>query len=501
MEQIEKSNSRSLFIGNSLAYFLVLLWAVFILTSTFLEKEVRFGILLCYSLIWLITLWKKPQNVMLKNIVVVWVLTRILCFFSEPFYENDYYRYIWDGIVGSHLQNPLVLSPAEISNGLPSFGLDLEERLNRQDAIDQRSEILPESELQELITAINFPESPSIYGPFAQVFLGLQSLPLKFYRSIFPDDVIPIVWRIHVLRSSFLLIDLLCCVVLYVLLNKLSKPKSWLLIYLLSPVLLKEVGNSLHIDLLSTLCLTLSYLCLIKKNNFLSGICLALATGVKMYAVVLLPFYVLWTKSKKLFVAYVLCMAVLYFPFVISGGQEIWVGTKYFSQLWSMNDFFPAVIREVLYRNLEENIFTVEAYPIGVYEVNQVQWLARVVSLSCFACLCLYFLLKTFKARMTEESMGGTVCYLIFAVFWFSPVQNPWYYLWGLPLYILFNRKLILFFVGCSQLYLFNFYMNPTSHLLEPFQWWVIGPNVAAIVLWTIFKLRKDVSDIQPQTV
>ena len=43
-------------------------------------------------------------------------------FFAPSYYENDYYRYIWDGLVTANGMNPLVIAPAEMIDGYPTFG-------------------------------------------------------------------------------------------------------------------------------------------------------------------------------------------------------------------------------------------------------------------------------------------------------------------------------------------------------------------------------------------
>jgi hypothetical protein len=359
--------------------------------------------------------------------------------------------------------------------------------------IDDRLEVLPEKERGELLGKINFPESPSIYGPAGQVFLALQSTPLWLYRQVFPDRVIPLSWRIQCLRLFFLAVDLLTCFLLLKSLRLLGQSINWWYIYILCPVLLKEVGNSLHIDLLSTLFGLLAFYALCTKRYLNSAILLALGTGVKMYALVLFPFYVIWSRSKRLCFAYVLTMLGLYLPFIWSGGDEIWLGTRYFSDLWSMNDFFPGLLRELLYSTMVNEWAAVDAYPIGVYERSSVQLLSRQISLSCFVCFFLFQIYRSLKNKFSMMEQCKVVSWMIMAVFWFSPVQNPWYYLWGLPFFVLSGRNIILLMVGMSQLYLFNFYMEPTSHMFEPFQWWVILPHVFAGAVWVILTWRSSI--------
>lgn len=481
-----------------LAYLsLGVLWVFFCLSLNWFDKKTSMAVLLIYSLLWLLVLIFRPRCHTLKLAVVLWLLTRSFCFVGPSFYENDYYRYLWDGLVTLSGQNALMVSPLEVSEERPTFGLALEEHLNRQMLIDDRLEILPEVERQELLGKINFPESPSIYGPAGQIFLAMQSIPLALYRQVYPDQEIALSWRVQNLRVFFLLLDLLSCYLLLKGLRMSGQSNTWLAIYILCPVLLKEVGNSLHIDLLSTVFGMLAFNLLCAKRYMSSAIFLALGTGVKMYALVLLPFYLIWSRSLKFFLVYLFGLCLLYLPFVWSGGEEIWLGTRYFSDLWSMNDFFPALLRELLYSIMENEWHPVEAYPIGVYERSSIQLLSRQISLGCFVVFAIFLFIRSLRKDVSMKQRCTTLSWMIMAVFWFSPVQNPWYYLWGLPFFILSGRKIILLMVGLSQLYLFNFYLEPTSHMFEPFQWWVMLPHVVAGLVWLYRRWKGDGSETE----
>jgi len=56
-------------------------------------------------------------------------------------------------------------------------------------------------------------------------------------------------------------------------------------------------------------------------------------------------------------------------------------------------------------------------------------------------------------------------------------------------------RHTILILMGLSQLYLLNFYFKPTSHLFAPFQWWVIVPQLCAMLYWFLYRKNGEIEE------
>lgn len=407
-------------------------------------------------------------------LLLLYVTLRILFMHAEPFYEDDYYRYVWDGIVGSNIDNPLIIAPEEV---LEQQSIDGSNKL-RQALTEERSGYLSsDDELNYLLTNINYPESPSIYGPVAQLFLAFQSLLFDALKSLgLISDLIKN--RIIFLQLIFLIVECLAIYVFNQCLIHLRLSNHLLYAFCFCPLLLKEVANSIHIDVLS-MCLSLqAFLSCLRNQRFMSAFFLSAALCVKSYALVLVPIFFLKLKFSKLFMILIVCIiSMFYMPFLLTGTEEIWAGTRYFSLCWSMNDFFTAQIRELLYHSF--NLQTLEKiiFPIGNFWVSEVQLFSRLIGLGCFAILYLWYLLPYIKSELDESTFLRLVSLSLFGVVYFSPVQNPWYLLWGLPFYILACHIPILFLVSLSQFYLFNFVYEATTHFYHPFQWWVLVPH------------------------
>jgi hypothetical protein len=125
----------------------------------------------------------RPSRLPMAVIFAFWLITRIPTFWATPYSEDDYYRYLWDGWVTLHGGNALVISPQEVMLGeiAPDWPdtWTAEQKRKRQHDIAWRQSLLPESPRDDLLSKITFPKSPSIYGPFGQVFLALSALPMK----------------------------------------------------------------------------------------------------------------------------------------------------------------------------------------------------------------------------------------------------------------------------------------------------------------------------------
>jgi hypothetical protein len=502
-------------------YFLIflVLWGGFVGLSHLDESLLPIGILMVMSVLWLGQLMYRfcPSKL---SIFVFWVLTRGMSFWSTPYHEDDYYRYLWDGWVTLHGENALIISPKEVLEGGVALewsnALEQDELKLRQDQIEKREALIVLGDWKVLLERINFPESPSIYGPVAQCFLALVVLPLKGL-TLAVDDF-QWLWAVFLLRFGLLALEMS---LIYLLLKcfECSHEKLWLLVS--CPLLMKEVGNSLHLDILLSVLLSLvvglwwryKNLCrkIDAKNSF-DGVfeggsdgvkrlgvspeglnltpipfefyrygawlCLGFACAVKASALALFPCLFLgFHKDWKGVMIGVLTLLFCYTPWLLSGGEEIFAGTKYFSSQWSMNDFLTALVRELFYRNFDMGVFSMEIFPIGVVWVSEVQRFSRWIGVVCFGVFVLWMCLKSVEHHRAFDVVQGSA-WVFAGIVYFAPVQNPWYLLWGLPFFILSGRRVLVTWCALSPFYLFNFVHPASSHLFEPFQWWVVFPHL-----------------------
>jgi hypothetical protein len=448
------------------------------------------------SLLWVVRFFKGQVCPSRWSLILFFVSSRLPTFFSASFCEDDYYRYIWDGIVSLQGDNALVIAPQEVLLQKGSVWVSEADQARRQEKIKVRAGYMSHDELEELLLRVNHPESPSIYGPTAQLFLALSSAPLKLLEGYSPS-AIPLSWRVHQLRFFLLLVDAGLC---FLLLSSFPHQAGAVMLYVSCPLLLKEVGNSLHIDILSIALSCCALRALYQAQIKRASLFLALCCGVKLYALVLLPLYwLVAARNWKIIWMTLGFMVLLYLPWVLSGGEEIWAGTRYFSFKWSMNDLYTALWREFFYHYTEVQPIVQTLIPFGEIKTSGAQFWARAGGLLTYLVYVVGHLLRYAKCADPKSQTLFCLTNILLGLWWFSPVLNPWYLLWLLPFAILARHKVALCFITLAPCYLFNFQYTATSHIFHPVvQWWVLIPHFLAggILLWTMFKPK---SYLNPQ--
>ena len=330
------------------------------------------GALVCAGLWWW---YGKPDRSLSLGLVVLFaVMFRLLGVVAFPVLEDDFYRYLWDGYRLVEFGSPYNSAPAEF------FDADLDDRLT------------------ELLDAINYPEVATVYGPTSQWVFALGYL-------IAPTSV-------TALQGIFALADLAT----FVLLARMA-PVRLSMLYGFSPLLIKEFAFTAHPDVLGALLVVLALLCFQKRRWLLVGICAGLAVGVKVFALVVVPFLIGWQWRAWLgFIATVILVAL---PF---GLLEAWipVGLQAMAGAW----LFNAPLYALVSHWFADASFT----------------LVKLCLVGSFACLWGWFYavwLRTWWHSGPPPIAALPHGSLWAAFFLVIPVLNPWYLVWWLPFAVL----------------------------------------------------------------
>ena len=282
--------------------------------------------LLAYFVIWLglfhaVRRVRRRTGVSVAVILLIGFLSRIVLLPSNLIQENDVYRYVFDGqnLLGG--ENPYRLSPTEI----------------RHDPNHPLSDDLRGPEASLVLERIGFPEVPTVYPPAALATFALGVL----IRG----------WDWRGLRFLFLVIDLIVILVLLRVQRSLGVAREWIVLYAWNPLVLKEVANSVHLDVL--LCLLLALLILVLTTSrgrrltpILAGTLLGLLTLTKLYPLLLLPILGLWLYRRFQSVTSALaCVGATgmvvgagYLPFLGDGVRPLLRGLSIYGQYWVMNE-------------------------------------------------------------------------------------------------------------------------------------------------------------------
>ena len=226
--------------------------------------------------------------------LIFWaVVFRICGLAGGPFYEDDFYRYLWDGYRFATTGTPYGAVPETFFSdpAVPAV-------------------------FHGILDRINYPELPTIYAPVTQVVF-------LFGYWLKPGSVIA-------LQAILILVDLATIALLLRL-----APAGNVMLYAWCPLVVKEVAFTAHPDGIGV-CLLLAAIVLARKHRWWSAaVCLGMAVGTKIFALVLVPL-VLVGASFGYWVLFVVTLSALYAPFILQGGAGF-DSLLVFAREWEFN--------------------------------------------------------------------------------------------------------------------------------------------------------------------
>jgi alpha-1,6-mannosyltransferase len=386
--------------------------------------------LLAAGFIYLLTVWiigkQKICKYMFLYIFVIGLAIRLVTFPSEPILEDDYFRYLWDGAVSAEGYNPYLYAPDEFTT---SWFEGVESPKELYDLADSSGGVVEE---------INHPWLKTIYPPVAQIIFAAA-------YHIKP-------WSINALRFVFLLFDLTLLLIIMLSLKKLSLPRSLALIYWWNPLVIKEVYNAVHMDVIIMPFVLGAVLLSMRKKYIMAAIMLALGMGIKLWPVILLPLVLLPVLKKPkilipaIIMVGILSLAMLY-PIYIGGlGDDS--GFTAYGKKWEMNDAAYMVFfwgSEQVLNIFEKNSF------------NNAHLMARIIVM----IILLFVIFRQMRKPDSPYNDLFDKCVIIAAVlFMLSPTQFPWYYLWVIPFMAVKPRLSLVLLSVLLPIYYLRFYYD-----------------------------------------
>ncbi len=328
--------------------------------------------------------YKTQIDVSWHMVIGFALLFRVIGVGAFPILEDDVFRFLWDGRQTVEIGSPYKSAPAD---HFEEEGLD--------------------EHWQSILDVINYPDVKTVYGPTAQYVFALAYL-------VAPGDA----WGLQLLLS---IADML----LIILLLAVTKARN-VLLYAWSPLVLKEFAFSVHPDVLGALFLLLGYCAVRAKYPLIGGVAMALAMGVKVFAIVAVPLILIFSWRAWLSAAFTLYLLSLPFGFLAAWLPD---GLATMSEDWVFN--------APVYLSL-----------FGYMPMNFVKGFMAIVLL--LGCVLIFFkTLKTTHWHQPHYSEGSMLespikntevprIDLIFALLFFCmPAFNPWYLVWMLPFAVL----------------------------------------------------------------
>jgi hypothetical protein len=304
------------------------------------------------------------------------VMMRLCMWFVTPEFTTDYYRYVWDGKVYSHGVNPYLHEP--------------------------RNPALKHLRSPEIYPKINFKDVPTSYGPAAEY-------AFKYLYCLFGENISH--WR-----AVFIVFDILNALLIVLILSTLGLPRKWAAIYAFNPLILIELCANMHLDVMLVTALLCACLAILRKRFHAAIVFLAVATMVKYFAILMLPAFMAlgwgigagcrYRKCMTGLLAFVTAILLGYLPFVYHG-VDVFRGVIFFS-----ND-------------LASTAWSPHFMIAGVLGRTGANILAATL-------LCLLAASGVFASDVRKWALVLFV--IVAAVALLSPVQRPWYFVWGIPL-------------------------------------------------------------------
>lgn len=307
---------------------------------------------------------------------------------------DDYYRYLWDGWAVTQGLNPYQYSPSQALEAIAEGGTH-DPRLAKA--------ALP---AEEVLRGINHADLTTIYPPVAQAAFALAAVVKPF--------------SVYVLRGLLLVSDLATFGLLLTLLRRLRVNEGLSFLYWWNPILLKWMYAEAHMDLFLFPFLLLAIVAALSYRPVLAGASLALATGVKLWPIVLLPLVIWHLRGDRrrmvaaAFTTVAFTLTVLS-PMVLArptASEGLWT----YASTWENNDGIYSLV---------EGAFSPMAAP------QDARLYAR---WTVGALLVVWIPVAILWQSGRPHALMRSALLVVAGVFLLSPTQFPWYYAWILPL-------------------------------------------------------------------
>lgn len=446
----------------------LLLFAAFQLHLSFallIDRFNTFAVVASFVGLWLVFFiqW-TDQKMSVKKIIAMGMLLRFVYLLVFPELSDDFWRYLWDGMLLNNGLSPYEMLPIEWAdyNLSSSFG--------------------------ELLPMLNSPEYYSVYPPVLQFFFGLSA-------KLAQDD--PLLFVIA-LRSFVLAAELGSMLLIWKLLKAWKLDVRNLMLYALNPLVIVEFAGNVHGEVFMVFFLLLAASPNPSKGGashleqsldqrassppfwggvgggaelVRSGVFFGLSVGTKLLPLMFLPFYIKrlgWMKTMLFGAVAMATVALLYMPF------------------WS-DDMIPNVLSSVrlYFANFEFNASVYYLFrEIGtLYSgYNQIAIIGRILSLIVLAIILLI------AWRNKNKEMSGLPELMLFAWFVyyaFATTVNPWYVA-VLAAFLPFTK----YRFGLLWLMLVPLSYHAFGHSDYHENMWVIALEYIPVYVWLLFELN-----------
>ena len=424
------------------------------------------------------------------------IAMRLILVPSHPVQELDIYRYMWDGLVMTETGNPWRFSPALVQETDRHTGPIALQRLTR---LRDTS-----SGIRDTLDRVHYAKLTTIYPPVSQAVFAMAALAVPQKATART--------RLIVTRTTITVFDVVTILAILQLLRLVGKPVGWSVCYAWSPLVVKEFGNSGHLDAIAICFCTWAivfWIAGLRRHSstrlaIAAGL-LGLATGAKLFPVVLVPVVAVSVWRQMGFRSFACNGLILTTVTTVSlcpmfvhrwttpamdttlanvnQMNESKVGTRTlqtgegideFLQSWKMNHFF--------FRLLEENLapqspawFAITPEPLRETLTNPVSERLQVSSrraaflITRTITTLMFFAIAVRLCRQSRNiNHARLLCAAFLSLAWFwllLPTMNPWYWIWAMPLLPFARHRTWLLMSGFVCIYYVRFWFINSLNL------------------------------------
>lgn len=405
----------------------------------------------------------KLSRPVLAAMVLLGLAIRLPMFLAPAQSGNDYNRYLWDGAMVAHGQNPYRYSPQDIL---------------ASKADDPTIRKLVAAGGGDILDRTNHPDLRTIYPPLAE---GLFALG---YR-ITPFHLMG--WKLVILAC-----DALTALLVFSLLRQAGKPLSWASIYLWCPLLAVEMYSGAHVDMAVALTVTLLAWCLAKSRPISAGAALAAAVAAKLWPLMFGCFLLRagWANKRRLVVA-LLVLAALAGP-VLAG---------YFLATRAQGSG-PGAYAERSHDNFWAHTYITYASDWAITLLGLSADSERASRYLTAGVLAILAVAIGLRGRNDAEGVCARVGALTLIMLLIMPTNYPWYLVSVLPLAAVTRRWYMVAAVALFPLTYLPRKLFPET----PLMWavhlpiWLLLAGAAARGLWQWAQPRRDRPAITPES-
>ncbi len=336
----------------------------------------------------------------LKIIIFFLIIFSLTLLFSAPIGPGDIYNYIFRAKIFTYYnQNPFLTAPANFPNdGLSQY-------------------------ISPLALSV-----PSIYGP---LWMSL-SLPLakisghNIFLGITLFKIFAIIFNFSCLFLIYKIVKLL----------NFKNRNLAILLYAWNPLILFEIINDGHNDIVMIFFILLSICFLLKEKYYFIMPALILAILIKYIAIIILPFIFLFLiKKEKDRIKFIIINSITVLSIIVLSYAPFWHG-------WQ-------TLKGVLFQGGLINQNHLSLFPFLVSIFSDEALIIKISSYLIFALFYLYLLF--FKFPKDNKNLIRSVFFIFTGyVFIASVWLQPWYFVWIIPLAIISGSRYYSFAIFVS---------------------------------------------------